>query len=32
MREILGWSDARNYDGSWAEWAVRSELPIVSDA
>ena len=28
MYEVLGWTLARNYDGSWAEWAVRSELPI----
>lgn len=28
MYEVLGWKTARNYDGSWAEWAHRAELPI----
>jgi len=28
MYELLGYEQARNYDGSWSEWAVRAELPV----
>lgn len=28
LHELLGYEGAANYDGSWSEWAARSELPI----
>ncbi|MEX2446007.1 MAG: rhodanese-like domain-containing protein [Dehalococcoidia bacterium] len=28
MHEVLDWDLARNYDGSWAEWASRDHLPV----
>lgn len=28
LRELLGYPDVRNYDGSWEEWGNKTELPI----
>ncbi len=28
LRYLLGYPDARVYDGSWAEWGSRAETPI----
>lgn len=28
LHELLGYEAIKNYDGSWAEWAQRTELPI----
>lgn len=28
FREILGWENVRNYDGSWIEWSSHDELII----
>ena len=28
LHELLGLPNVKNYDGSWAEWAQRTELPI----
>jgi len=31
LREILGYSDVRNYDGSWVEWTHFEDSPIESE-
>lgn len=30
LRVLLGHADVRWYDGSWKEWAARSELPVAT--